>query len=652
MKKALLTLVAVATTLSASAIARPGLASQRTHGTPGMFIEQRVDQTIEVGPGAMMAPSRAETPSMEYCLAADPYTALGFNNQYAGLQVAQAFEFTATDATKYAGNDLTEISYYTGINETTGNNNNITACTVFLTYDLQAEPFYSQYYDQVPNTRFTKVTVPLKTPYTIEAGKAFYVGVKYTLAHADDIMLVVDYTSHSGDEGGWYAAADAGVAQSAFQWDNIAPYGYGFIWTAATLCGNNLPTNFVDVTLTDNVPIAETGSQFGFYALLENAASNEITSVEYTIQVGTQEAKVYTTEGIENFGYKKQAIIGAEDLSYDVASKDPIDIVLTVTKVNGVPNNSESNVGTGTITIIPAGAGYSRNIVVEEATGTWCGYCPIGITAMETIRETYPDGEVIPVAVHGPSANDDPMYSSTYAKVFNALYSSQGVPSCMLNRTLVAFPDMSELADALQYMQSYPAIATVNATAAFTDDTKAKVQIDSKFAFTFDDDSSRSIYRLAFGVTEDQVGPYNQTNYYSGAPYDYYGWENLGETVSVTYNDVARQLNSYAGILNTIPGTVVAGKEYEHSYTLTLSGVSNKDNINIIVYIMDTKTGEVVNACTIKTRDIQGGVADMIVDTNDAPVEYFNLQGIRVANPAEGQIYIRRQGTQATKVLF
>ena len=108
----------------------------------------------------------------------------------------------------------------------------------------------------------------------------------------------------------------------------------------------------------------------------------------------------------------------------------------------------------------------------------------------------------------------------------------------------------------------------------------------------------------------------------------------------------------FAGILNTIPGTVVAGKEYEHSYTLTLSGVSNKDNINIIVYIMDTYTGEVVNACTIKTRDIQGGVADMIVDTNDAPVEYFNLQGIRVANPAEGQIYIRRQGTQATKVLF
>lgn len=35
----------------------------------------------------------------------------------------------------------------------------------------------------------------------------------------------------------------------------------------------------------------------------------------------------------------------------------------------------------------------------------------------------------------------------------------------------------------------------------------------------------------------------------------------------------------------------------------------------------------------------------------DAPAEYYNLQGIRVANPAHG-IYIERRGSKATKVLI
>lgn len=43
------------------------------------------------------------------------------------------------------------------------------------------------------------------------------------------------------------------------------------------------------------------------------------------------------------------------------------------------------------------------------------------------------------------------------------------------------------------------------------------------------------------------------------------------------------------------------------------------------------------------------GVEDVTVDEN-APVEYYNLQGVRVANPENG-IYIRRQGSKVSKVL-
>ncbi len=50
-------------------------------------------------------------------------------------------------------------------------------------------------------------------------------------------------------------------------------------------------------------------------------------------------------------------------------------------------------------------------------------------------------------------------------------------------------------------------------------------------------------------------------------------------------------------------------------------------------------------------ESINSGVNNIAVEDNaNAPVEYFNLQGVRVANPENG-LYIRRQGNKATKIL-
>lgn len=46
-----------------------------------------------------------------------------------------------------------------------------------------------------------------------------------------------------------------------------------------------------------------------------------------------------------------------------------------------------------------------------------------------------------------------------------------------------------------------------------------------------------------------------------------------------------------------------------------------------------------------------GAIKDVAVDNNNAPVEYFNLQGVRVNEPVAGQIVIRRQGNEVSKLL-
>lgn len=49
-------------------------------------------------------------------------------------------------------------------------------------------------------------------------------------------------------------------------------------------------------------------------------------------------------------------------------------------------------------------------------------------------------------------------------------------------------------------------------------------------------------------------------------------------------------------------------------------------------------------------KDWNSAVSNITVEDNDAPVEYYNLQGVRVANPENG-LYIKRQGKTAKKVL-
>lgn len=45
------------------------------------------------------------------------------------------------------------------------------------------------------------------------------------------------------------------------------------------------------------------------------------------------------------------------------------------------------------------------------------------------------------------------------------------------------------------------------------------------------------------------------------------------------------------------------------------------------------------------------GVDDVVADDANAPVEYYNLQGVRVENPENG-LYIKRQGSTVTKVII
>lgn len=64
-----------------------------------------------------------------------------------------------------------------------------------------------------------------------------------------------------------------------------------------------------------------------------------------------------------------------------------------------------------------------------------------------------------------------------------------------------------------------------------------------------------------------------------------------------------------------------------------------------------TKLKSIVNSVISRLADKESSVESVIVDTPDMPIEYYNLNGIRVENPRNG-IFIQRKGTEVKKVLI
>ena len=72
-------------------------------------------------------------------------------------------------------------------------------------------------------------------------------------------------------------------------------------------------------------------------------------------------------------------------------------------------------------------------------------------------------------------------------------------------------------------------------------------------------------------------------------------------------------------------------------------------NKTITLDLADHKVDGDSKGTVLTIKGGKAGIADVEIDAN-APVEYYNLQGVRVEEPAAG-LYIRRQGNNVSKVL-
>ena len=91
------------------------------------------------------------------------------------------------------------------------------------------------------------------------------------------------------------------------------------------------------------------------------------------------------------------------------------------------------------------------------------------------------------------------------------------------------------------------------------------------------------------------------------------------------------------------------GDTYFSADSGTLEGTTWTPAAQTSQVVFTTTTNAQIDTITV-SYSLETGVEEIDAEDAEAPVEYYNLQGVKVANPESG-LYIRVQGNKATKVL-
>ena len=99
------------------------------------------------------------------------------------------------------------------------------------------------------------------------------------------------------------------------------------------------------------------------------------------------------------------------------------------------------------------------------------------------------------------------------------------------------------------------------------------------------------------------------------------------------------------GSRRLIDGTSLEQMAFDYAGNLVASG-----HYLGVFTVPTTDNCSVTPAKQTVTRE-SSGIGSVVADDDDAPVEYFNLQGVKVTNPENG-IFIKRQGKKVEKVIL
>ncbi len=408
----------------------------------------------------------------------------------------------------------------------------------------------------------------------------------------------------------------------------------GEFYVFMNVCSSvGLDVNLIDFILAPKV----VAGNLEITGIIRSERDTPITSFDVVYSLDGTNSAVYTFDNLD-IAFNTTFEFTHPELAQMEVGEHTIE--LTVENINGAGVDDDPNNNALSAEVLCVNEIFSKNVVYEEGTGTWCGYCPRGLVGLNTMAHNYTDGSWIGIGVH----NGDPMTVSEYDQGIGTFIG--GYPSGVLNRDKVYDPGLSTLEPAYLAAKQEIPLGKIEITAKTWDVSTGDITLEATTNFAMD--LTGTSYNLSLIIVESGVtgstSAWNQANYYSGGGYgdlidwDGTNWANLPNPVlakDMVYNHVGRVLvNGWDGISGIIPADVVYGTPYTHEFTYTLDSGFNPDEVDLVVLLIDATTGIIVNA------------TQMALDYDLAVDEFISEIGFNAyPNPTTGLLNISTKET-------
>lgn len=509
----------------------------------------------------------------------------------------------------------------------------------------------------VDNGTYSNLGLTLPEEYTIPS-EGVYVGYSFTVRTVDSGTQYPIALSEGTDLNSCFIHSSLSLTT----WTNVNHSDGLSSALTVTVSSDNLSASNVSFVTVPDMALAEFGKPVNVPVTLGTSASEPVTSVdfEYTF-AGTPGTYHYELTSPVPASFLESFAVNVELPAYSQRLTENVEI--KVAKVNG--NLNESTKGTALVPVAVVPNLPVHRVLFEEATCVKCGFCTRGYAALEYVKANYP--EIILASYHNTNQGSDPMdmgYTSWWV----------GNPSAAIDRTILGIDPYygNEIGD-----YELPVLGDLFGQAEIATPWDISIQHewdgDNLIANTtiknvvgYDNVNYKVGYILVSDGLTSTSSSWRQSNYYNTYSPQYIpelnnfckgGIYGKSQVSGLVFNDVVISTDGNDGVDNSVPTSMAVDEEATHTFTWDISKIKaalvpNRNNLRIIAFVLDKK-GRVLNAAKHDLVDSSdpGAVEGIDADNADSPVEYYNLNGIKVDNP-QGGIFIRRQGSSTSKVLI
>lgn len=309
---------------------------------------------------------------------------------------------------------------------------------------------------------------------------------------------------------------------------------------------------------------------------------------------------------------------------------------------------------------------FRRRALLEKASGTWCNNCPKVTYATHVMRHRLGiDG--IFAETHVSNRIDENHCDSYLSTVSYSPFIGGDYPAVSINRAkkLSTTKPFEYESTVFQVAMTESCIADITADVKKYDGQS--LSVEATVTVAEDIDNSSDFYRVLFLVGEKNVALSESDSQQKSQGFidHYYGEVSFLPTrfprdITV-YENLSRfcSENGGAGIPASLPSELKADTPYTVKWDCTIPEiVTDPDNLQLIAVFLkyeknagSTPTPAFNSFATDIEKTEESGVDFSTINVSDSDPVYYNLQGLKVENPASG-IYIKIQNGKAVKVLI